>query len=84
MPETVTVFTKPGCHLCETAVEVVSAVCAELDVPWIERSILDDPALVDAYGEQIPVVLIGARQHAFWTVDPDRLRRALVERSGEA
>lgn len=42
-----------------------------------ERSILDDAALLDAYAEEIPVVLINDRVHTIWRVDPDRLRAAL-------
>jgi Glutaredoxin-like domain (DUF836) len=58
----------------------VSRVAEELAVPWEERSILDDPALMTEYGEQIPVVLIDGRQHTFWRVDEQRLRAALGQR----
>jgi hypothetical protein len=69
---------KPECHLCSDAAAVVEAVCAEMDLPWREQSILEDPALVDQYGETIPVVLINGRQHDFLRIDPDRLRIALT------
>jgi hypothetical protein len=68
---------KPGCHLCDDARSVVSRVAEDLRVPWEERSILDDPRLLEEYGEQIPVVLIDGRQHTFWRVDEQRLRAAL-------
>lgn len=68
---------KPGCHLCDDARAVVAAVCAEAGIDWAEVSVLDDPALADAYWEQIPVVLVGGVVVGFWRVDPDRLRRAL-------
>ena len=71
---------KPGCHLCEDAAIVVGGVCGELGISWREESILADPALVDQYGETIPVVLIDGRQHDFLRIDPDRLRRALTSR----
>lgn len=70
---------KPGCHLCADAAVVVEAVCTELNLPWRERSILEDPALVDQYGETIPVVLIDGRQHDFLRINPDRLRLALTK-----
>lgn len=69
---------KPGCHLCDEAREVVSRVCAELQVAWEERSILDDPELQRIYGEQIPVTIVDGRQHDFWRVDEARLRSALA------
>ena len=70
---------KPGCHLCDDARAIVSDVLAEFpDVAFEERSILDDPALLDAYGEEIPVVLLDDRVHTIWRVDPVRLRKALA------
>lgn len=75
----VVVLGKPGCHLCAAAAAVVEAVCTQLNVPWREQSILEDPVLVDQYGETIPVVLIDGRQHDFLRIDPDRLRNALTK-----
>jgi len=77
-PPRVILIGKPDCHLCDDARGVVSQVCAELDIAWDERSILDDPALADAYWEQIPVVLVDGAQHDFWRVDAVRLRKALT------
>ena len=73
----ITLLGKPGCHLCDDARSVVSRVAEDLRVPWEEQSILDDPRLLEEYGEQIPVVLIDGRQHTFWRVDEQRLRAAL-------
>ena len=69
---------RPGCHLCDDARVVVEAVCAELDVGWLEQSIVGDPELERRYGEQIPVTFVDGAQHDFWRVDADRLRRALT------
>ena len=69
---------KPGCHLCDDAREIVTGVLAEFPAAtFAEKSILDDPALLDAYAEEIPVVLIDGRVHTIWRVDPARLRTAL-------
>jgi hypothetical protein len=57
---------------------VVEQVCADLGESYEEISILDDPALQERYGEEIPVTLVDGRQHDFWRVDPDRLRAALT------
>lgn len=43
-----------------------------------ERSIVDDPELLDRYAEEIPVLLIDDRVHTIWRVDPQRLRTALT------
>jgi glutaredoxin len=77
MSARVTLYGKPGCHLCDDARTVVERVCADLGVDWVEQSILDDPALQERYAEEIPVVLVDGRQHTFWRVDEARLRAAL-------
>jgi glutaredoxin len=74
----VTLVTKPGCHLCDEARGVVTAVLADFaSVSLDERSILDDPQLLEQYSEEIPVVLINGRVHNIWRVDPVRFRTAL-------
>lgn len=73
----VTLVGKPGCHLCDDARLVVSAVCEETGASWVEKDITRDEALYKEYWEQIPVVLIDEEQHTFWRVDPARLRTAL-------
>lgn len=78
-----TLLSKPGCHLCDTARDVVAAVLAELpsaaSVSLEELSILDDPELNDRYWDEIPVLLIDGRVHNIWHIDPARLRLALLE-----
>ncbi len=78
-PARVQLLSKPHCHLCDDARAVVSQVCAELQLPWSEASIMDDPALYDEYWERIPVVLVDDRVVQFWRVNPEVLRGALSE-----
>jgi len=75
----VTLYSRPGCHLCDAAREVVGRVCADLGEEYVEISIDDDPALVERFGEEIPVTLVDGRQHDFWRVDETRLRTALTD-----
>jgi hypothetical protein len=73
-----TLLGKPGCHLCDEARVVVTGVLADHpEVEFDEKSILDDPQLLEAYVEEIPVVLIDDRVHTIWRVDENRLRAAL-------
>jgi glutaredoxin len=75
-----TLYSKPGCHLCDVAREIIESVVADLPEGAIEVSdidILADERLVERYGEKIPVVLIDGELHAFWRVDSSRLRRSL-------
>ena len=78
---TLTLITKPGCHLCAVAREIIEAVVAEFPedaVAVIERSILDEPVLYELWWEKIPVVLIDGSVHTNWRVSADRLREALT------
>jgi glutaredoxin len=76
----VTLVTRPGCHLCDDARDVVTPIIAEFaGVSLVEKSIDDDDALNLRFAEEIPVVLIGDRVHNIWRVDPARLRAALEE-----
>ena len=76
----VTVYGKPGCHLCEDVVEVVSRVCADVGTSYAEVDITTDPDLQRRFGEQIPVTFVDGAQHDFWRVDEARLRAALGAR----
>jgi glutaredoxin len=77
MTARITLYTKPGCHLCDDARSVIEQVCAELGESYDEVSILDDPELHRRFGEEIPVTFVDGKQHDFWRVDPARLRAAL-------
>ena len=73
----VLVYVKPGCHLCDDACAVVAKVCAELGVGWETQDILDDDALVQQWGEYVPVVLVDGQVHDWFRVQDARLRAAL-------
>ena len=74
----ITLYSRPGCHLCDVARAVIASVCAELGESFEELDITSDADLLDRYGEEIPVTLVDGRQHDFWRVDETRLRAALL------
>lgn len=76
----VLVLTRPGCHLCEQAVEVVAAVCAETGTGYTTQDISTDPELLRRHTDEVPVTFVDGVQHDFWRVDPARLRAALRRR----
>jgi glutaredoxin len=54
----VILYTRPGCHLCEEAKgEILAAGCGD-EYLLEEVNIESDPALVELYGWEIPVVVI--------------------------
>ena len=82
-----TLLTKPGCHLCEEAKTVVDSVIgkfksehsSENPIELTEVNILEDQALLERYGEEIPVLKINGATHAYWRIDSERLIAALNE-----
>lgn len=79
MTARVTLYTRPGCHLCEAAREVVERVCSELDESYVEVDIDLNPELRRRFGEEVPVTFVDGRQHDFWRVSETRLRAALTD-----
>lgn len=73
----VVLYTKPGCHLCDDAREVVARVCADLGTTYDEVDINTSAELLSRFGEEIPVTFVDGVQHDFWRVDERRLRTAL-------
>ena len=73
----ITLYTRPGCHLCDDARAVIEGVCAELGESFEEVDISADDELEDRFGEDVPVTFVDGRQHDFWRVDETRLRAAL-------
>ncbi len=77
MSARVTLYSKPGCHLCDEARQVIQRVCADLGEAYEEVDITGDPDLAVRFAEEIPVTFVDGRQHDFWRVDEKRLRAAL-------
>ena len=75
---TITLLSRPGCHLCDEARTVIARVAADLGVPWEERDITQSERDMQDYWEMIPVTLINGVQHDFWHVSERRLRAALA------
>lgn len=74
---TVTLLTKPGCHLCEDAREVVTGVCEQTGSEYRERDITGDPQLLRDYAEYIPVVFVDGAPWDRLRIDAARLRAVL-------
>ena len=70
-------LTRAGCHLCEIAAETLGRIGAEAGLVPEPVDVDADPALQAEYGDRVPVVLLDGREHSYFTVDVDRLRRDL-------
>jgi glutaredoxin len=74
----VTLYGKPGCHLCEEAREVVDAVRAERPFDLEEVDITRDPELESRYRERIPVVAIDGEEALELVIERSELERRLA------
>jgi glutaredoxin len=73
----VTLYGKPGCHLCEEAREAIQTVRKERQFELREVDVSLDPGLNRRYGERIPVVELGGEELFEYHVDPEGLRDRL-------
>ncbi len=74
-----TVYSKPGCHLCEEALRTLTHLQAQTPFTLEEINIEDDPKLFAEYGEQIPVILFNSEFLSEYIVDEDQVRKRLKE-----
>jgi glutaredoxin len=73
----VTIYSRHGCHLCESAIKTLQSLQEELSFE-IEIIYIDgNEKLERLYGEQVPVTHIGGEHHDYWRVDPNRFRSSL-------
>lgn len=79
-----TIYSRPGCHLCEDMKAVVERVARTLPLTIQEIDISTDPELERRYGLEIPVLLIDGRKAAKYRIGEQELRRAIAARAGEA
>ena len=73
----ITFFSRPGCHLCDDAREVIRRVASDVGVSWEERDITLSEDDMREYWDKVPVTLVDGIQHDFWRVSEGRLRAAL-------
>jgi glutaredoxin len=81
-PRRVTLYTRAGCHLCETAAAVLAA---ERDRFPFALEVVDvdaDPELAGRYGVRVPVVAVDGVEEFEYEVPADLLRTRLRAKPG--
>jgi glutaredoxin len=74
----VTLYGRPGCHLCDDALAVLERIRAERPFDLQTVNIEDDDALMRAYLERIPVVAVDGEEVYDYYVDERDLRARLA------
>ena len=74
-----TIYSRPGCHLCDEMKAVVERVVRSAAGPLTIEAIdiSTDPALEARYGVEIPVLLIDGKKVAKYRIGEEALRRIL-------
>jgi glutaredoxin len=75
--KTVTLFTRPGCHLCDEAREAILAMRADVPFELSEVNIDQDRVLLARYLERIPVVTVDGEVVSELEFERDSLRAVL-------
>jgi glutaredoxin len=75
----VTLYSRPGCHLCEAAKAAIDPLLAEFGATLHEINIDGDAVLTERYGWDIPVLFVGTRKVAKHRINVKQLRRQLQE-----
>jgi glutaredoxin len=70
----VTLFSRPGCHLCDLARDVITAERNRTSFELVEVDVSTEDALELEYGIRIPVVLIDGVEAFEIEVDAGRFR----------
>ena len=78
MKPVVTLYTKPGCHLCEAVEQVIRKAATRRDFDFISQNIETDPATFEQYKNDIPVVGVNGKEIARHRLTAKDLERALA------
>jgi glutaredoxin len=74
---TVTVYSRHGCHLCESAEKTINSLAKDLEFSVEILYIDGDAELEKLYGTEVPVIHINGEHHDFYKVDPERFKTSL-------
>jgi glutaredoxin len=80
-PRDVTIYSRPGCHLCEEAKTRLAPLLEEFGARLTEINIDEDAQLRARYDYDVPVIFLGARKAAKHRVDLAQFRRQLTDSS---
>jgi glutaredoxin len=79
---TVTIYSRPGCHLCEEALTTLARLQARASFEVHEINIEADDALHARYLERIPVIALDGEELFDFFVDEEALIRRILYREG--
>ena len=76
-PLDLTLYTRAGCHLCEEMKAALGPMLREFGARLVEVDVDGDEELRALYGNDVPVLFLGARKAAKHRLDAKQMRRQL-------
>ena len=76
-----TIYSRPGCHLCDEMKAVVQRVAGSVPLTVEEIDISRDAELDERYGLEIPVLMVDGKKAAKYRIAEGELLRILKQRA---
>jgi hypothetical protein len=78
-PRQVFLYSRPGCHLCDDASDLLAQLAQRIPIVITEVNILGDIDLYERYKHSIPVIALAGGSTLAAPIRADDLERLLVE-----
>jgi glutaredoxin len=78
MPTEIHVYGKPGCPLCDDALELLEDIGPRFSFEIVRHNILEDQSLFEKYRYLVPVVVIDGIERLRLKFDQKELEAALI------
>jgi glutaredoxin len=78
MPIQIHVYGKPGCSLCDDALELLDDTCTRFQFEVVRHNILEDPVVFEKYRYDVPVLVIDGIERLRTRFDSQELAVALT------
>ena len=78
---TLTLYSRPGCHLCDEMKAVINRVAQSNPLQLEEIDISGSRDLEERYGLEIPVLMVEGKKAAKYRIGEEELRRVLAGRA---
>jgi glutaredoxin len=82
VPIAVTIYSRPGCHLCDEMKALVQKVAQTIPLTLEDIDIYGDDELEERYGLEIPVLFVEGKRIANARIREEELRRVLAGWAG--
>ena len=74
-----TLYTRPGCHLCEDMAQALAELASTMSFSLRSIEIDGDAELERLYGTRVPVLMLADRLICEYFLDPHTLQQVLSE-----